>query len=296
LLTSAQMRAARALLGIDQKQMAELSGVSVPTIQRMEASEGNVRGVIDTLIKVVEAFERAGIELIGENATSSGGGITFLGRPRSEAARAAHEVDRFSLAAMATAAALCILIGIFPGPVIDLAGRAVAEVNGGVTPPVQGGQGWLSLVPIDATHSSYNGLILLVFIALSATMMAVLVHRLGSRAVRWSPAWDCGYPDPSPQTQYSASGFAQPLRRVFGEILFRARDEVDMPGPGEVRPARLTVSWHDLVWELLYRPVAGVVELVADRLNVLQYLTVRRYLTMMFGALVTLLGVVALWR
>jgi hydrogenase-4 component B len=69
-----------------------------------------------------------------------------------------------------------------------------------------------------------------------------------------------------------------------------------MPGPGEVRPARLTVSWHDLVWELLYRPVAGVVELVADRLNVLQYLTVRRYLTMMFGALVTLLGVVALWR
>ena len=74
MLTSAQMRAARALLGIDQKQMAELSGVSVPTIQRMEASEGNVRGVIDTLTKVVEAFERAGIELIGENATSSGGG------------------------------------------------------------------------------------------------------------------------------------------------------------------------------------------------------------------------------
>jgi transcriptional regulator with XRE-family HTH domain len=68
------MRAARALLGIDQKQMAELSGVSVPTIQRMEASEGNVRGVIDTLTKVVEAFERAGIELIGENATSISGG------------------------------------------------------------------------------------------------------------------------------------------------------------------------------------------------------------------------------
>ena len=74
MLTSAQMRAARALLGIDQKQLAELSGVSVPTIQRMEASEGNVRGVIDTLTKVVEALERAGIELIGDNATSSGGG------------------------------------------------------------------------------------------------------------------------------------------------------------------------------------------------------------------------------
>ena len=172
----------------------------------------------------------------------------------------------------------------------------MAEVNGGVTLPVQGGQGWHSLVPIDATHSSYNGLILLVFIAIAATLTAAFVHRFGSRAMRRGPAWDCGYPDPSPRTQYSASSMAQPLRRVFGEILFQARDEVDMPGPGEVRPARLSVSWHDLVWERLYRPVAGAVELVAGRVNVLQYLTVRRYLTMMFGALVTLLGVVALWR
>ena len=60
MITAAQMRAARALLGIDQRQLAELSGVSLPTIQRMEASEGNVRGVVDTLTKVVEAFDRAG--------------------------------------------------------------------------------------------------------------------------------------------------------------------------------------------------------------------------------------------
>jgi predicted transcriptional regulator len=74
LITAAQMRAARALLGIDQKALAELSGVSLPTIQRMEASDGNVRGVVDTLMKVIEAFDRAGIELIGDNATSPGGG------------------------------------------------------------------------------------------------------------------------------------------------------------------------------------------------------------------------------
>jgi transcriptional regulator with XRE-family HTH domain len=73
-ITAAQMRAARALLGIDQRQLAELSGVSLPTIQRMEASEGNVRGVIDTLTKVVEALDRAGIELIGDNAVSREGG------------------------------------------------------------------------------------------------------------------------------------------------------------------------------------------------------------------------------
>ncbi len=74
MITAAQMRAARALLGIDQRQLAELSGVSLPTIQRMEASEGNVRGVVDTLTKVVEAFDRAGIELIGDNAMSRDGG------------------------------------------------------------------------------------------------------------------------------------------------------------------------------------------------------------------------------
>lgn len=68
------MRAARALLGIDQRTLAKLSGVSVPTIQRMEASDGNVRGIVDSLTKVVDALNRAGVELIGEHARSDEGG------------------------------------------------------------------------------------------------------------------------------------------------------------------------------------------------------------------------------
>jgi transcriptional regulator with XRE-family HTH domain len=74
LITATQMRAARALLGIDQQTLADRAGVSLPTIQRMEASEGNVRGVVDTLTKVVAAFDAAGIELIGENMPSVGQG------------------------------------------------------------------------------------------------------------------------------------------------------------------------------------------------------------------------------
>lgn len=74
MITSAQMRAARALLGIDQKTLAEKAGVSVPTIQRMEASQGNVRGVVESLTKVVEALDALGIELIGDNAQSRAGG------------------------------------------------------------------------------------------------------------------------------------------------------------------------------------------------------------------------------
>jgi transcriptional regulator with XRE-family HTH domain len=74
MLTPNQLRAARALLGIDQRTLAELAGVSLPTIQRMEASEGYVRGVVDTLTKVVAALEGEGVELIGENSVSAGAG------------------------------------------------------------------------------------------------------------------------------------------------------------------------------------------------------------------------------
>jgi transcriptional regulator with XRE-family HTH domain len=74
MITAAQMRAARALLGMDQKTLARLAGVSVPTIQRMEASDGNVRGVVGSLIRVIDALDRAGIELIGEGSHSPGGG------------------------------------------------------------------------------------------------------------------------------------------------------------------------------------------------------------------------------
>jgi predicted transcriptional regulator len=72
MITSQQMRAARALLGIDQKRLAELAGVSLPTIQRMETSDGQVRGVVETLVKVLSALEREGVELIGENTLSVG--------------------------------------------------------------------------------------------------------------------------------------------------------------------------------------------------------------------------------
>ncbi len=74
MITSAQMRAARAMLGIDQRALAGLSGLSLPTIQRMEASNGVVRGNVDSLMKLVGALQEAGIELIAEGAVSSQGG------------------------------------------------------------------------------------------------------------------------------------------------------------------------------------------------------------------------------
>ena len=74
MITGAQMRAARALLGIDQRELAQRASLSLPTIQRMEASDGLVRGNVDSLMKLVDALASNGIELIGDGATSSGGG------------------------------------------------------------------------------------------------------------------------------------------------------------------------------------------------------------------------------
>jgi transcriptional regulator with XRE-family HTH domain len=91
MITAAQLRAARALLVIDQRRLAELSGLSVPTIQRMEASEGTIRGNVDSLMKLVAALDVAGIELIGEGAASVAGGrgvrikaVPEIAKPRRE--------------------------------------------------------------------------------------------------------------------------------------------------------------------------------------------------------------------
>jgi len=74
MITAAQMRAARALLGMDQRELAERTGLSLPTIQRMEASDGVIRGNVDSLMKLIGGLNEAGVELIGEGAPSTAGG------------------------------------------------------------------------------------------------------------------------------------------------------------------------------------------------------------------------------
>jgi transcriptional regulator with XRE-family HTH domain len=87
MITAAQLRAARVLLGIDQRRLAELSGLSVPTIQRMEASETMVRGNVDSLVKLIAAFDAAGIEMIDEGAVSQSQGRGVRLKIRSGSAK-----------------------------------------------------------------------------------------------------------------------------------------------------------------------------------------------------------------
>jgi formate hydrogenlyase subunit 3/multisubunit Na+/H+ antiporter MnhD subunit len=221
-------------------------------------------------------------------------GIVFLGRPRSKPARDALEVDRWSIGAMAALAGLCVAAGVLPGVVIDGVATVVDALSG-ARMPAQTSLQWLSVVPVAQSRSSYNGLLVFVFIAASASFAAFVIHRYASRAVRRAPAWDCGFPDASPLTQYSAGSFAQPLRRVFGAFVFRAREQIDMPAPGDMRKAHITVELHDLAWDLLYTPLTQAVLFMADRLNRLQFLTIRVYLSLVFFALVALLLALAVW-
>jgi hydrogenase-4 component B len=220
-------------------------------------------------------------------------GISFLGRARSAAASEAKEVDAFSSAAMFALAAFCLVAGILPGLFID-ALAPVARALVGNSMPHQAGLQWLTIVPIAESRSSYNGLLLFAFVLLSGSIASLAIHRLASDRVRRGPAWDCGFPDPNPAIQYTASSFSQPIRRVFGTTIFAAREIGEMPPPGSPAPARLTVDMHDLIWETLYAPIGKVIGLAADRINVLQFLTIRRYLTLVFLALIVLLVVLAL--
>jgi formate hydrogenlyase subunit 3/multisubunit Na+/H+ antiporter MnhD subunit len=222
-------------------------------------------------------------------------GISFLGRPRSAMATDAQEVDRWSLGAMIGFAGLCVLLGIFPGALMDALGAGVASVVGDRLPQ-QTSLAWLSIVPIANSRSSYNGLMVFMFVAVSGAIAAFAVKRLASRALRRAPPWDCGYPGLSAVAQYTGTSFAQPIRRVFGSLAFASSEVVEMPAPGEIGPARIRRTLRDLVWEWMYAPVVSGVAWLAVLFNRLQFLTIRRYLGFVFAALVILLLTLTVWQ
>lgn len=222
-------------------------------------------------------------------------GLAFLGRGRSAEATDAHEVDRYMLAAMGALAGLCVLAGLIPALVLDRLAPAVEALTAGRL-PVQATEPWLTLVPVAAARSTYNPLLVFTFIAVTASAAAWGVHRLGGRALRRGPAWDCGFPEPSPRAQYGAGSFAQPLRRVLGGVILRAREEVEMPPPGAMTPARHRVIQRDLIWDGAYLPLARGILWVSTHANRLQFLTIRRYLALVMGTLVSLLVVLSIWH
>jgi formate hydrogenlyase subunit 3/multisubunit Na+/H+ antiporter MnhD subunit len=222
-------------------------------------------------------------------------GITFLGRARSEAAAKAREVDRASLGAMFLLAALCIIAGAVPGLFTNAIGAITETLAQGRMPAQDLVAPWAPLKPASDVANAYSGLVVLLCVLLATGASVGFVRLIANLGVRRGAPWDCGFPDRSPATQYTAGSFAQPIRRVYGPFAFGAREEVTMPKPGDIAPARYHASLTDRIWEAFYAPVGLIVGTLADRLNRFQFLTIRRYLVIVFLALVLLLLVLALW-
>lgn len=227
-------------------------------------------------------------------------GIAFLGRPRDRAAANAHEVAPSMLAAMAGLAVLCLAFGAWPGvPLAPLTRIATTLVDppGVLSDPLLDGRtAWLAVAPHGELTTVYSGLVAALGLAALTGIVVGVASMISGGRVRRGPAWDCGFPDPNPATQYTASSLGQPLRRIFGSVVLAARDRVEMPPAGDLGPARFASTLRDPAWHYLFDPLIGLVTRATERLNLLQFLAIRVYLSLMFAALIGLLIIVAVTR
>src|SRR5208282_4196153 len=138
-----------------------------------------------------------------------------LGRPRSTEAAQAHEVPFVQTAAMGILAVLCVMGGLFGGFSAWAIGPLLKTLAGTELTGLVNGPTRLSLVAFDQARSIYDAPTIALFVCISSITTMLVVHLISNRRTRRAPAWDCGFPDASPATQYTASSFSQPLRRVY---------------------------------------------------------------------------------
>ena len=219
-------------------------------------------------------------------------GITFLGRARTPAAQAAREIDHTSLSAMYALASICVIAGVVPGAFTNALAPA-AKLLTSTESTIHNLAG--PLVSSATNRNSYSGMVMLAMLLVASVLIRVSIRMFANNKTRQGPAWDCGYPDSNPATQYTSASFAQPIRRVFGTTVFSAHEAVVMPKPGDLAPAHFHVTVADPAWDNIYAPIATLVRSIADRMNNLQFLTIRRYLGLVFVTLVFLLTALALW-
>ncbi len=224
-------------------------------------------------------------------------GVAFLGRPRTPRAAAAEEAAPAARWAMIGLAGLAGLLGLLPGPVLALAEPALRTLTGS---GMADRAGWLSIAP-TAEATGYAPIVVAMLLAASGVALVLVLRRWTVAGSRRAPFWANGFAAPpawlpfgDPATQYGGASFAQPLRRSLGAALLAAREAVDMPAPGDTRPARFDAGQGDPADTLLFRPILRLREALSAQADRMQFLTIRRVLSVMFVALVLFLAVVAL--
>lgn len=199
--------------------------------------------------------------------------------------------------AILVASSLVVLVGLFPGVVLNLAEPALRAL---ATATMVGRAGVLSIAP--ATQApGYAPLAVLVLLGLAGFIIVAVLRARAVGGHRTEPAWDCGFGAPpswlpfgNPLTQYGGGSFAQPLRRVLGGTLMGATVSVDMPPPGDTRAAVYAETAEDPADAAVFGPAARLRLRLTEIADRLQFLTVRQILTVMFAALVGFLAFVAL--
>jgi hydrogenase-4 component B len=212
-------------------------------------------------------------------------GIAFLGQARSRHVRRARQVPVGMRAGQGLLALLCLLLGILPTWVIGVINAVPLQLFGGGLPRAAA-HGWLWLTPVSSDTASYSApLVVLLLVAIGT--LAVWVLRRGT--VRRCDPWDCGFAPPTARMQYSATAFAQPIRRVFS-LLFKVEESVTAREDGK---PRYQLSVGDRAWGLLYLPAARAVEASARKVVRLQSGNVRLYLGWTLATLVVLLWIIS---
>ncbi|MBN9560164.1 MAG: hydrogenase 4 subunit B [Alphaproteobacteria bacterium] len=224
-------------------------------------------------------------------------GVAFLGRPRTPRAAAAEEAAPAARWAMIGLAALAALLGLLPGPVLALAAPALRALTGS---DMADRAGWLAVAP-TAEATGYSPIAIALLLTAAGAALILVLRRWTVAGSRRGPFWANGFaaapawlPFGDPETQYGGASFAQPLRRSLGTALLAAREAVDMPAPGDTRPARLHAEHSDPADTLLFAPIARLRELLSAQADRMQLLTIRRVLSVMFAALVLFLAVIAM--
>ncbi len=215
-------------------------------------------------------------------------GVVFLGRARSRNARRARAVPIAMRMGQAMLALACLVLGIFPGAVLHLL-VAVPQQLLLTTLPQATAHGWLWLTPVSPQTASYSAPWLLVLLVAVGALVALALRAAATQRVRRSDPWDGGFAPPDPRMQYTASAFAQPVRRVFG-LVFRINETLEPDADGNLTH-RLDVE--DRLWPLLYLPIAAVVNDASRRVTRLQSGNVRVYLAWTLATLLVLLWIIS---
>ncbi len=214
-------------------------------------------------------------------------GVAFLGRARSRRIRRAREVSLGMRAAQAWLAVLCLLLGVLPMPVVALIDAVPRQLLGiGLAQATR--HGWLWLTPVAPATASYAAPLILLCLAFAWWLVRMLLGRARLRRPRRSDAWDCGFAPPDARMQYSATAFAQPIRRVFG-VLFRIDESIQ----NDSGTSRYRLQIADRAWESFYVPVARAVQAASRRVTWLQSGSIRVYLGWSLATLLILLWVIS---